>query len=113
MRVSIVITNYNYAAYLPAAIESALAQSHDNVEIVVVDDGSSDGSREIIARYSAAVMPVLKQNGGQGSAVNAGFAACSGDAVLFLDADDELLPKAAASVARLFADRRREGALAA
>lgn len=104
MRVSIVITNYNYAAYLPAAIESALAQQHDNVEIVVVDDGSSDDSREVIARYSAAVTPVLKQNGGQGSAVNAGFAACSGDAVLFLDADDELLPKAAATIARLFAD---------
>jgi len=86
--VSILINNYNYDAFLRDAIDSALAQSYKNVEVVVVDDGSKDGSRAVIAEYGDRIIPVLKQNGGQSSAFNAGFAASSGEIICFLDADD-------------------------
>lgn len=99
---SIVITNYNYARYLREAVESALAQHYPSVEVVIVDDGSIDESREIIASYGARVVPVMKTNGGQGSAFNAGFRASSGDLINFLDADDVLLPGALAAAAAAF-----------
>ncbi len=102
--VSIVIDNYNYGRYLPAAIESALAQTAAGVEVVVVDDGSTDESREIVARYGSRIVPVLKENGGQASALNAGFAASRGRIVFFLDADDTLFPHTVARVAPLFTD---------
>lgn len=87
-RVSILINNYNYAAFLTDSVESALGQSYENVEVVVVDDGSVDESRAVIAEYGDRIVSVLKQNGGQSSAFNAGFAASSGDIICFLDADD-------------------------
>jgi hypothetical protein len=101
--VDIVIDNYNYARFLGRAIDSALTQTHPDVNVIVVDDGSTDGSRDVIAGYGDRVDAVLKQNGGQGSAVNAGFARCTGDVVIFLDSDDELLADAAADAAAAFA----------
>ncbi len=89
--VSIIVNNYNYGRYLGQAIESALAQTHQPTEVIVVDDGSTDDSREVIARYSDRVTPVLKDNGGQASAFNAGFEQSRGDIICFLDADDVLL----------------------
>jgi hypothetical protein len=103
--VDIVIDNHNYGRYLGAAIDSALAQDHRPLRVVVVDDGSTDDSREIIAGYAQRVTAVLKDNGGQASAFNAGFGRCTGDVVMFLDADDVLLPGAAARVAAAFAGR--------
>jgi glycosyltransferase involved in cell wall biosynthesis len=97
--VSICVVNHNYARFLPAAIDSALGQTWPDVEVVVVDDGSTDGSDEVIAGYGRRVVAVRKANGGQGSAFNAGFAACSGDLVAFLDADDVLEPGMAAAAA--------------
>lgn len=94
---SVIVNNYNYGRYLPQAIDSALQQTYRHTEIIVVDDGSTDGSRDIIARYGSRVKPVLKSNGGQASALNAGFAASRGDAVIFLDADDLLYPAAVAN----------------
>ena len=91
---SIVINNYNYGRFLAEAIDSALAQTYANVEVIVVDDGSTDNSRDVIASYGNRVRPILKENGGQGSAYNVGFAASRGDIVLFLDSDDMLLPTA-------------------
>ncbi len=102
--VSIIIDNYNYDRFLGQAISSALGQTYPNVEVVVVDDGSTDGSREIIAGYGDRVVPVLKGNGGMASAFNAGFAASRGEIVLFLDSDDMLLPKAAEQAVELFRD---------
>jgi hypothetical protein len=97
--VSIVITNYNYGRFLSRCIDSALAQTHSKTEVVVVDDASSDDSREVIRSYSDRVITVLlADNSGQGAAFNAGFGACHGDVVLFLDADDWLYPDAAARV---------------
>jgi glycosyltransferase involved in cell wall biosynthesis len=90
--VSILINNYNYAQFLGHAIDSSLGQTYNNVEVVVVDDGSTDNSREVIERYSGRVLPVLKENGGQSTAFNAAFAASSGEIVCPLDADDYFLP---------------------
>jgi glycosyltransferase involved in cell wall biosynthesis len=95
--VSIVVDNYNYARFLPAAIDSALAQRHPRTEVLVVDDGSTDGSLEVIRSYGDRISAVVKENGGQASALNAGFARSRGDIVIFLDADDVLLPTAAES----------------
>ncbi|MEL6319053.1 MAG: glycosyltransferase [Cyanobacteria bacterium J06626_14] len=92
--VSIVVNNYNYAQFLGEAIASACNQTYPNVDVVVVDDGSSDHSCDIINTFKHQVTPVFKANGGQASAFNAGFAASKGDIVLFLDADDYLLPNA-------------------
>ncbi|MDX2203916.1 MAG: glycosyltransferase, partial [Hyphomicrobiaceae bacterium] len=76
MRVSIIITNYNYGRFLARAIDSALQQTHPHVQTIVVDDASTDNSRDIIARYGDRVVPVLlARNAGQGAAFNAGFRA--------------------------------------
>ena len=88
--VSILLNNYNYGRYLRDAINSALSQTYPNFEVIVVDDGSSDSSREIIATYGSRVISVLKENGGQGSAFNAGFAASKGEWIHLLDSDDVL-----------------------
>jgi hypothetical protein len=96
-RVSIVIDNYNYGRFVGRAIESALAQTYPDTQVVVVDDGSTDASREVIGRYPG-VVRVFKQNGGQGSAINAGFRASQGDLVIFVDSDDALEPEAAQRV---------------
>ncbi len=99
-RVSIVVNNYNYGRFLERAIDSALAQDYPDLEVLVVDDGSTDNSRDLIASFGDRIIPVLKSNGGQGSAFNAGFDASSGDIVMFLDADDELHPNCASEVVR-------------
>jgi glycosyltransferase involved in cell wall biosynthesis len=98
MLVSIIIDNCNYGRYLRASIDSALRQSYGTVEVIVVDDGSTDNSREIIASYGAQIVPVLQQNGGQAAAFNNGFAHSHGEIVIFLDADDVLLPDTAQHV---------------
>ena len=90
--VDVIVTNYNYAQYLGAAIDSALAQTHPGTQVIVVDDGSTDDSLAVIAAYGERILPVLKENGGQASALNAGFARSTGDIVIFLDADDVLHP---------------------
>ncbi len=91
--VSVLINNYNYGRFLAEAIDSALAQTYPHVEVIVVDDGSTDDSRAIIAAYGDRIIPVLKENGGHASAFNAGFAVSRGELVCFLDSDDLWLPK--------------------
>lgn len=95
MLVSIILDNYNYADYLPNAIDSVLTQTYGDFELIIVNDGSTDESREIIEAYAAKdarIKPILKPNGGQASAFNAGFAASSGDIICFLDSDDYFAP---------------------
>jgi glycosyltransferase involved in cell wall biosynthesis len=87
-KVTVLINNYNYGRYLDKAIESALQQTYKNTEILVVDDGSTDNSPEVMKRYGKFITPVFKSNGGQASAVNKGFDSITGDYVFFLDADD-------------------------
>src|SRR5882757_8265902 len=100
--VSVIINNYNYGRFLGAAIGSALDQDHPAVEVVVVDDGSTDDSRAIIAGYGDRLVAVLKHNGGQGSAFNAGVAASRGEILCFLDADDWFLPGKLRRVVEVF-----------
>jgi len=86
--ISIVITNYNYSNYIGDAIESAINQDYPNKEIVVVDDGSTDDSINVIGRYAKEVILVQQSNGGVSSARNTGVANSNGDFIAFLDADD-------------------------
>ncbi len=77
--VSIIIANYNYARFLNRAIDSALSQNHANVEVIVVDDASTDGSAEVISSYGARIKACLrKANGGHAAAFNTGFAESRG-----------------------------------
>jgi glycosyltransferase involved in cell wall biosynthesis len=88
LKASVLIDNYNYGSYLGDAIESALAQDYDNVEVVVVDDGSTDGSADIIRKYEKRIKGFSKSNGGQASAFNAAVKCSEGDLLFFLDSDD-------------------------
>lgn len=96
--ISIVINNYNYGDFLRRSIDSALNQNYPRVEVVVVDDGSTDGSSEIIASYGDRCIALLGENGGQGAAYNSGFRASHGEIVIFLDSDDLLYADAAAAI---------------
>jgi glycosyltransferase involved in cell wall biosynthesis len=101
--VSAVITTYNYARFLPGAIEGVLGQTYPNVEVVVVDDGSTDATREVVSRYSGrGVRYVFQDNAGPGPARNRGMEATQGPLVAFCDADDVWLPdKIATQLAHL------------
>lgn len=87
--VSVVINNFNYERFIGEAIRSVLAQDHDLIEVIVVDDGSTDNSRSVIDSFDdPRIVRVYKENGGQASALNAGFAKARGRYVAFLDSDD-------------------------
>ena len=92
--VSIIINNYNYDRFLSAAIDSALNQTYPNTEVIVVDDGSTDNSRQIIAEYGERIISIFQPNGKQAAAFNSGFARSRGDIIIFLDSDDYLYPQA-------------------
>ena len=100
--VSIIINSYNYSRFVTQAINSALNQTYPSVEIIVVDDGSTDNSPSIISGYGNRIISVFKENGGQASAMNAGFAASQGEIVCILDADDLFLPEKVSSAVDLF-----------
>lgn len=100
---SIVIRNYNYGAFVADAIDSALAQTYKATEVIVVDDGSTDESAAVLSNYDGACRIIRQSNSGEGGALNAGFAAASGDIVLFVDSDDVLDPRAIEIVAGQFA----------
>ena len=100
--VSILINNYNYGRFVSEAIESALAQTYEHTEIVLVDDGSTDNSLEVAAGYGHRVRLVAKENGGQASAFNAGFAASKGEIICFLDSDDLFIPRKVDRVVEIF-----------
>jgi glycosyltransferase involved in cell wall biosynthesis len=102
--VSIVINNFNYGRFLGDAIDSALTQTSPADEVIVVDDGSTDDSPDIIRIYGDAIRPVLKRNGGQTSAFNVGFAHTHCDIICFLDADDVLESTALFSIRTAFAN---------
>ena len=100
--VTVCITNHNYAAYLPAAIDSVLAQTYPHVELVVVDDGSTDDSRGVLEQYGDEVRVLFQEQAGQAAAGWAGLEAARGDIVIFLDADDVLDPSVCAEIAEAF-----------
>jgi glycosyltransferase involved in cell wall biosynthesis len=94
--VSVLISNYNYAPYLGQAIQSVLAQTYENFEIVICDDGSTDSSLEILERYKSRdsrIKTIYQANGGQSLALNAAFSESNGDIICLLDADDVFMPE--------------------
>lgn len=110
--VSILINNYNYGRYVGQAIDSALNQTYQKVEVIVVDDGSTDMSREVIASYGDRIIAILKENGGQTSALNAGFAASSGEWIHLLDSDDLFNPNKVQRISELAAQYPTAGMIA-
>jgi Glycosyl transferase family 2 len=105
VKLSIIIPNYNYATYLADAIDSALSIEWPEKEIIVVDDGSTDGSRDVMLSYGSRITALFKSNGGQSSACNAGFARSEGHIIIFLDADDVLYPSVGPTLRRAWSDR--------
>lgn len=94
--VSVIIVNYNYGRFLSQAVESVFNQIYPNIECIIVDNASTDNSAEVIrdlsAKHRTLTVQQRKDNGGQSIASVEGFAASSGEYVVFLDADDVLLP---------------------
>ncbi len=90
--VSVMIPVYNGEAYLAEAIDSVLSQSYRPIEIIVVDDGSDDGSGDVATRYGETVRYVRQDRAGNGAARNRAVQVASGDLFTFLDADDRLAP---------------------
>jgi len=90
--VSVIIPNYNYAEFLATAIDSVLKQDYQPIEIIVVDDGSTDGSREILRSYKSRIKTVEIKNSGAPTARNFGFMKAEGSFIAYLDADDFWMP---------------------
>jgi glycosyltransferase involved in cell wall biosynthesis len=87
-KVSVVIPNYNNAEYLDQCIESVLNQDYDNIEIIVVDDGSTDNSLEVLHDYRLQINVIATPHFGASAARNRGILAASGEFIAFLDSDD-------------------------
>jgi len=87
-KISVIIPNFNYARYLDQAIQSVLDQTYDNLELIVVNNGSTDNSLEILAKYEHKINLVDQSNLGQSGARNSGLSVSSGEYIAFLDADD-------------------------
>jgi glycosyltransferase involved in cell wall biosynthesis len=98
IKITIVITNFNYGHFLAAAIDSALDVEYDFKEVIVCDDGSTDNSRAVMASYDDRIIALKKVNGGQCSAFNAALSKATGDIVFLLDSDDIYMPNLAKEV---------------
>src|SRR6185295_11262370 len=88
LRLSVIVPLYNTRAYIAAAVDSILAQTRLPDEIVVVDDGSTDGSPELLAGYAPRVRGIRPAHAGSSTALNRGIGETTGDIIAFLDADD-------------------------
>lgn len=102
--VTALINTYNYGRYLPFAINSVFEQTYPNLEIVVVDDGSTDHTTEILRQYGGRIRVLRTHNGGQGHTFNIGIPTARGDLLMLLDADDTWLPT---KVERMVEEARR------
>lgn len=88
MKISAILPLYNTQDYICEAIDSILAQTRPAGEVIVVDDGSTDGSADLVERYGPAVRLLRQDHAGSAAAINRGLAAATGDMIAFLDADD-------------------------
>jgi len=108
--ISIITPSYNQADFLEKTLTSVLEQDYPEIEYLVVDGGSSDGSVEIIRRYAAKLAWwVSEADSGQACAINKGFARAKGEIVAWLNSDDYYLPETLSTVARLFAEHPEAG----
>src|SRR4051812_45211482 len=92
MKISVLIACYNAAPYVAEAIESVLSQTCPAHELIVIDDGSTDGTADVLAGFSGRIAVLRQTNQGVAAALNAGLAQAAGDAIAFLDADDVWTP---------------------
>jgi len=90
--VSIIIPTYNYAAYIGKAVDSVLKQTYANIEIIVVDDGSTDNTKAVLKKYGDKLVYIQQNNQGAAAARNRGLKEACGDYICFLDADDMYYP---------------------
>ncbi len=93
MKISVIIPAYNAACYIQRAVKSVFMQTRPADEIIVIDDGSTDGTADVVHSFDAKVRLLQQQNAGAAAARNAGIRAACGDWIAFLDADDEWLPE--------------------
>ena len=100
--ISVIITNYNYEQFVGDAIDSVLGQTRPADEIIVLDDGSTDGSRDRISSYGDSIRTIYQPNEGIKAISNTGYATSSGALVIYLDADDVLYPGALDFVERAY-----------
>jgi len=109
--VSVVIPTYNYAHFLCNAVDSVLAQTYRNIEIIVVDDGSSDNTSEIAKGYGARINYIYQANRGLSAARNAGIRVAGGEFIAFLDADDMWMPDKIMKQVQVLKDHGAVGAV--
>lgn len=102
MKISVVTISFNQARYLRECIDSVLNQNYPDVEYIVVDPGSTDGSREIIDSYGDRVIRVYEKDAGPADGLNKGFARATGEIFYFINSDDYVLPGSFADIARVF-----------
>jgi len=105
LTLSVVIPTYNRATFLARAIDSARSQMRKDDELIVVDDGSTDETRDVLGRYGAELTVIPGERGGAGAARNRGVRVARGDLVAFLDSDDEWFPHKTTLQRRLFEAR--------
>ena len=91
--VSVVIPTYNHGRYIAEALDSVLAQTYKDYEVIVVDDGSTDNTREVVEAYGASIRYIYQQNQRMSAARNAGIRSANGEYIAFLDSDDIWLPE--------------------
>src|SRR5262245_22789574 len=92
MKVSIIIPCFRQGKYLTEAVDSCLGQTYQPIEVIVVNDGSDDDTDEVASSYKDAITYIRKKNGGVSSARNVGISAATGRYMMFMDADDHLVP---------------------
>ena len=106
--ISIITPSYNQGEFLEKTIQSILNQGYPNLEYIIMDGGSSDGSVEIIKRYASELTHwESKKDAGQSDAIHRGFKYCSGDLIGWVNSDDILLPNALNSFAKAYVDYDR------
>ena len=92
-KVSVVIPTYNSSQFIVETLESVFAQTYKDYEIIVVDDGSTDNTKEVLQPYTSRIKYIYKENGGPASARNVGIKSAQGEYIAFLDSDDRWLPE--------------------
>ena len=95
-KISIIVPIYNVRAYLPQCLDSIIAQTFSDVEIICVDDGSNDGSENIVDEYAAGdsrIVAIHKPNAGYGAAMNTGLDAATGEYIGIVESDDCITPE--------------------
>jgi len=101
-KVSVVIPTYNSAQFIVETLESVFAQTYKDYEVIVVDDGSTDNTKEVLKPYMSKIRYIYKENGGAASARNVGIKNAQGEYIAFLDSDDLWLPEKLEKQVRYF-----------